>query len=474
MRIAIVGAGLAGCEAAWTLAERYNVGVDLFEMKGTHPNPAQSEPHHFAELVCSNSLKSTSRLNPCSLLKDEMAALGSLLIPTARLHAVPAGETLAVDRVQFSGAITQQIREHRNITIREEEVTALRTLLAAVEYAAIIIATGPLTADPLATDLMAETGAQNGFFYDAIAPILDGSTVDMEVAFWQNRTTRTAAFEGRGDEAEGEGDYLNLPLEKQDYFTFLEALLAAEKTPFRAFEKPQFFNGCQPIEALAESGPRTLAFGPMKPRGITNPRTGRWPYAVVQLRRESLGDSAFNMVGFQTRLTWPEQKRVFRLLPGLQNAEFFRMGSMHRNTYFVAPQILSENLSLRAHPNVWLAGQIMGVEGYVESAAMGVLIGHIVGELKVHGRSLALPPPTTALGALVRFLLHSAPKHFTPMNMHWGLFDELSPENLAAYAPPEALKQRKLDKSTRRSVLSQRTVAAFREWVSASARLETL
>jgi methylenetetrahydrofolate--tRNA-(uracil-5-)-methyltransferase len=474
MKIAIVGAGLAGCEAAWTLAERYNLKVDLYEMKRTDPNPAQSEPHHFAELVCSNSLKSTSRLNPCSLLKDEIAALGSLLIPTARSHAVPAGETLAVDRAQFSGAVTEAIRGHRNITICETEVAALRQLLATGQYNAIILATGPLTSETLAADLITETGAQNGFFYDAIAPILDGSTIDMEVAFWQNRTTRTALFEGRAEESDGEGDYLNLPLEKNDYFTFVEALLAAEKTPFRPFEKPQFFNGCQPIEALAESGPRTLAFGPMKPRGITNPRTGRWPYAVVQLRRESLGDSAFNMVGFQTRLTWPEQRRIFRLLPGLANAEFFRMGSMHRNTYFVAPQILAENLSLRTHPNVWFAGQIMGVEGYVESAAMGVLVGHIVGQREACKRALPLPPPSTALGALVRFLLHSAPKHFTPMNMHWGLFDELTPEQLAAYAPPEALKQRKLDKSTKRSVLSQRTVAAFQEWLSASAQTDTL
>lgn len=476
MKVAVIGAGLAGSEAAWILANTYEVDVLLFEMKSTQPTPAQSEPHHFAELVCSNSLKSKSRLNPAGLLKTEMEALGSIMMNASRQSEVPAGEALAVDRELFSGFITRTLRSHPRITVIEKQVQSFHE---AKEYGvdATIIATGPLTADQFANDLREKTGSDGLYFYDAIAPIIDGETIDYSVAFFANRKTRSARHDpelkniqdGNTEEGQEAGHYLNLPLSKDEYFAFVEALIAGEKVPYHDFEEPRFFNGCQPIEVLAESGPRTLSFGPMKPMGLDDPRTGRRPYAAVQLRREKIGDGSYNMVGFQTRLKWPEQKRIFRMLPGLGQAEFHRMGSMHRNTYLVAPRILNRNdLSLQCDPHTWLAGQISGVEGYVESGAMGVLVGHLVG-CRLREKEFNLPPPDTALGCLVAHLRDADAKHYSPMNIHWGLFSELKEEFLdeqEKYLPElkTARNGKKLEKGLKRSLLATRSEALFKVW----------
>lgn len=476
MKVAVIGAGLAGSEVAWILAENYDIDVLLFEMKTIQPTPAQSEPHHFAELVCSNSLKSKSRLNPAGLLKTEMASLGSLVMRAAQQSEVPAGEALAVDRELFSGYITRALRSHPRITVIERQITSFNQTK---EYAAAatVIATGPLTADALAEDLRIATGSDGLYFYDAIAPIIDGETIDYSVAFFANRKTRTARRDPnlkelqdvKSDMGEETGHYLNIPLNKDEYFAFVEALLVGEKVPFHDFEEPRFFNGCQPIEVLAESGPKTLSFGPMKPMGLDDPRTGRRPYAAVQLRREKIGDGAYNMVGFQTRLKWPEQKRIFRMLPGLAHSEFHRMGSMHRNTYLVSPRILNkDDLSLSCDPTTWLAGQISGVEGYVESSAMGVLTGHLIGR-KLRGLPFELPPRDTSMGCLVAHLRDGDPKHFSPMNIHWGLFSELTSEFLDTQENifPElkdARKHKKLDKGLKRSLLATRSEALFEAW----------
>ena len=505
MKVAVVGAGLAGSDCSWILANGYGCEVTLFEMKSKSPTPAQSEPHHFAELVCSNSLKSTSKLNPAGLLKTEMKALGSLIVPMAETHKVPAGEALAVDREGFSGGITQVLKNHKNIKVVEIVVDSIAAIFESDTFDACVIATGPLTADALANDLRKLTGAESCYFYDAIAPIINGETVDMNIAFKGNRSTRTAAYEKRPggandphkltvatplnpdepqpdstdseDTEELQGDYVNLPLNKEEYFTFVEAVNAGAKVPFHDFEKPQFFNGCQPIEVLAASGPRTLSFGPMKPKGFDDPRTGRMPYALVQLRKEKLGDESFNMVGFQTRLTWTAQKEIFKTLPGLQNAEFFRFGSMHRNTYLVSPAILNKDYSLKADPRVYLAGQIMGVEGYLESAAMGLWIGHVVGR-KISGQKpLTTPPSHCAIGTLARYVIEAEIKKFSPMNVHWGLFEalsdtdledclqDLSTESLAQVNKwVQSGKKRSLEKSVKRHILSNRATLAFNNW----------
>ncbi|MEN9826758.1 MAG: tRNA (uracil-5-)-methyltransferase [Pseudomonadota bacterium] len=483
-KIAVVGAGLAGSEAAWVLANKYEADVLLFEMKAQTPTPAQSEPHHFSELVCSNSLKSKSRLNPAGLLKSEMQALGSLMLVAAQQSEVPAGEALAVDRELFSGFITKTLRNHPRIKVIETQVQSVDEIFG-YGVDRVIIATGPLTANALADDLRIRTDSQGLYFYDAIAPIIDGDTIDHSIAFFANRKTKTAARDAKlkelqagtnangANEGEGEaGHYLNLPLNKEEYFNFVEAIKGGEKVPYHEFEEPRFFNGCQPIEVLADSGPMTLAFGPMKPMGLDDPRTGRRPFAAVQLRREKLGDGSFNMVGFQTRLKWPEQKRIFRMLPGLANAEFHRMGSMHRNTYLNAPRLFNhDDLSLKFNRNVWLAGQISGVEGYVESAATGLLIGHIVGQTTIQKRDFILPPKDTAIGCLVAHLRDSLPEHYCPMNIHWGLFSEITASDLEVsrgkYPELETLKPgKKLDKGLKRSILADRSEKLFKDWCS--------
>ncbi len=479
-KVAVVGAGLAGSEAAWTLANTYQLDVLLFEMKRQTPTPAQSEPHHFAELVCSNSLKSKSRLNPAGLLKSEMKVMGSLTMAAAEQSEVPAGEALAVDRELFSGFITKALQNHPKIKTIDACIQSVDQVFG-YGVDAVVIATGPLTAQELADDLRRKTDSESLYFYDAIAPILDGDSIDHSIAFFANRKTRTAARDahlknlqdGHTEDGEGtveQGHYLNLPLNKDEYFAFVEALLAGEKVPYHDFEEPRFFNGCQPIEVLAESGPMTLAFGPMKPMGLDDPRTGRRPFAAVQLRREKLGDNSFNMVGFQTRLKWPEQKRIFKLLPGLANAEFHRMGSMHRNTYLVAPKLVNrEDLSMKFNPQVWLAGQISGVEGYVESAATGLLIGHIVGHKLARSAAFELPPADTATGCLVAHLRDTEPARYCPMNIHWGLFSALTDQDIAQrkefYAELQTLKPlKKLDKGLKRSLLADRSESLFSVW----------
>ena len=480
-KIAVVGAGLAGSEAAWILAEKYQLDVLLFEMKRQTPTPAQSEPHHFAELVCSNSLKSKSRLNPAGLLKTEMKALGSLTMAAAAQSEVPAGEALAVDRELFSGFITRALQNHPKIKTVE---TCVNSVADVFGYGAdaVIIATGPLTATELADDLRRLTDSESLYFYDAIAPIIDGDSIDHSIAFFANRKTKTAARDaqlkevqnGSGEDSAEQGHYLNIPLGREEYFNFVDAVKQGEKVPFHEFEEPRFFNGCQPIEVLAESGPMTLAFGPMKPIGLDDPRTGRRPFAAVQLRREKLGDNSFNMVGFQTRLKWPEQKRIFKLLPGLANAEFHRMGSMHRNTYLVAPKLIqTHDLSMKFNPNVWLAGQISGVEGYVESAATGLLIGHVVGHKLARSVALELPPVDTAMGCLVAHLRDSDPARYCPMNIHWGLFTALTDGDLSKSETryPELSNpksRKKLDKGLKRSILADRAEILFSHWLQRS------
>lgn len=467
-RVVVIGAGLAGSECAWILAEHYRIPVLLLEMKPSRMTPAQCMPHCFAELVCSNSLKSTSPLNPAGLLKTEISALGSLIVPSALASQVPAGEALAVDREAFSGSVTKSLRNHPLITIEDTLVTNLQSLRDNPENIKIVVATGPLTDGGLDQELAEiaqgletpSSSSQNLYFYDAIAPILDGSTIDHDVAFFANREKKHER--GQSTEDNEIGDYLNIPLSKDEYLAFVEKLVSGPKVPHHNFEEPRYFNGCQPIENLAESGPLTLAHGPMKGRGLTDPKTGRWPFAAVQLRRETVGHGSFNMVGFQTRLTWTAQREIFRTLPGLANVEFHRMGSMHRNTYLCAPALLSPDFSLRKAQDVHICGQIMGVEGYLESAAMGCLLGHILGHQIQYLQNLILPPTTTSLGCLARHVIASDPKNYTPMNIHWGLFDGLG-ENPVRTGQAH---QRKMGKTERRQLLSERATLDFASWLA--------
>ncbi|APJ04267.1 methylenetetrahydrofolate--tRNA-(uracil(54)-C(5))-methyltransferase (FADH(2)-oxidizing) TrmFO [Silvanigrella aquatica] len=480
MKVAVIGAGLAGSECSWILAEKYGLSVTLFEMKSQKTTPAQIYPHLYAELVCSNSLKSKSRLNPAGTLKEEILRLGSLIIPSARLAEVPAGETLAVDRELFSGDITKKLKSHKNIKTIDLIVETVEDVLKFGDFSAVVIATGPLTDDALAQDLRKISQSEQLYFYDAIAPILDGDTIDHNVVFLANRQSKTHAYEKKKaneaaileglpelDQGEEEGDYLNIPLNKEEYFAFVEKVLNGAKVPHKDFEEPRYFNGCQPIEVLAESGPRTLSFGPMKPKGLTDPRTGNRPYAVAQLRKEKLGDTAWNMVGFQTRLTWGAQKEILRSLPGLSNVEFFRMGSMHRNTYLVSPNILNEDFSFKTNEKLYLAGQVMGVEGYLESAAMGVFIAHVIGNKLTKKKTLTMPPANTSLGCLARYCIYGDKKRFTPMNIHWGLFNELTENDIRKFSvnPEQLLKLKKLDKSTKRELMAARSEELFANWI---------
>ncbi len=482
--VGIIGAGLAGSECAWILAEHYGIQVVLYEMKPVAMTPAQCMPNVFAELVCSNSLKSTSELNPAGILKSELENLDSLVMRAAWGAKVPAGEALAVDREIFSGTITSEIRNHPRIRVVAGIVHSLDAIKTADRLDHIIIATGPLTEGGLVDELRALAGSasQDSFyFYDAIAPIIVGSSVDLEIAFFasrENRLERLQSAKRLRDQETHEvstpapetvsGDYLNLPLNRDQYRVFVEQLKAGAKVPHHSFEEPRYFNGCQPIENLAESGPLTLAHGPMKGRGLTDPKTGRWPFAAVQLRKEKLGDDSYNMVGFQTRLTWTAQREIFRTIPGLAQAEFYRMGSLHRNTYLCAPELLGENFAFKSNPGVSLCGQIMGVEGYLESTAMGCLLGHLLGQ-SLRGNRLALPPATTALGCLARHVHDGDPKSYSPMNIHWGLFDPLMPANVLPIESEDHTKGRsqgsKMDKATRRSLMSQRAQSDFGDWM---------
>ena len=447
----VVGAGLAGCEVTLQLAER-GIPVRLFEMKPHQRTPAQVADD-YAELVCSNSFRSASLENAVGVIKEEMRRAGGHLIRLADETKVPAGDALAVDRKIFGARVTERVRRHPNVEVVER---ALEHLPSPEEAEDVVIATGPLTAPALAEAIAAEVGdASKLYFYDAIAPIVAADSIDTTIAYRASRY-------GKGDGA----DYLNCPLDRAQYAAFLEAVIAAEKVVPHAFEEAKYFEGCLPIEVMAERGPETLRFGCMKPVGLDDPRTGRWPYAVVQLRPEDVDHAAYNLVGFQTRMKWGDQLRVFRMIPGLQDAEFLRMGQIHRNTYLDAPAVLDAELRLRSRPNVRFAGQITGVEGYVESIASGLLVGWMVAARRL-GRDFTLPPVTTTLGALHAHTLGTrraleegkAAKHL-PSNIHWGLLPPL--------AEPPAGKKRD-GKRDRKRLYGERALADLDAWLQTAA-----
>ena len=399
--VQVVGGGLAGSECAWQLARR-GVPVVLHEMRPGRGTPAHSTGA-FAELVCSNSLRSDEPEHPAGLLKREMEAFGSLVIAAARVAAVPAGGALAVDRDRFSALITDRLAAHPLVEVRREEVAEVPAGGTAV------LATGPLTSPSLAASLQRLLGEEYLYFYDAIAPIVDAETLDLSRLFWASRY-------GKG----GGEDYLNAPLSRAQYLAFVEALVAAEVLPLRDFERALFFEGCLPVEEMARRGVDTLRYGPMKPVGLTAP-SGNRPYAVVQLRQENLARTHFNLVGFQSRLKWGDQQRVLRTIPGLERAEFVRLGQVHRNTFVCSPVHLDPFYRLKAQPAVRLAGQLTGVEGYLESAATGLAIGLYLAR-EITGAPTQPLPATTALGSLARHLTESDPASFQPANVNWGLF----------------------------------------------------
>lgn len=426
--IVVIGGGLAGSEAAWQAARR-GVRVCLYEMKPRKYSPAHTSPF-LGELVCSNSLRAESLESAVGLLKEEMRCLGSLIMTAAEATRVPAGRSLAVDRAAFAAFITEKLEQEPLITILREEVTELDPKRLTV------VATGPLTSEPLAAALARLTGQEHLHFYDAIAPIVYADSLDRSKIF---RASRYGAGE----------DYLNCPLTEEEYDRFYRALTTAAQVPLRDFEDPRYFEGCLPIEVMAARGYLTLVYGPMKPVGLVDPRTGRQPFAVVQLRAENLEETLYNMVGFQTKLTYPEQKRVFRLIPGLERAEFARLGSIHRNTFIRSPGLLSPYLNFLNYPLIFLAGQISGVEGYVESAAMGLLAGINAARL-ARGQPLVTPPRATAMGALIYHLTNTETKDFQPMNVNFGLF------------PP--LEQR-LPKKARGAAYAARALKALEDWL---------
>jgi methylenetetrahydrofolate--tRNA-(uracil-5-)-methyltransferase len=400
----VVGGGLAGAEAAWQAA-RQGIAVQLFEMR-----PGQSTPAHIgghlAELVCSNSLGSAAFDKAPGLLKAEMRGLGSLILECAAQTAVPAGSSLAVDREAFAALVTERISSQPAITLVRREVTT-------IPDGPCIIASGPLTSPSLAAELARLTGAEYLYFYDALSPIVSSESIDMEIAYRASRYDRGA---------HDEGDYINCPLDKEQYERFHQALVEAEKISLRQFEQEDahFFEGCLPIEEIGRRGPEALRFGPMRPVGLAHPRTGERPYAVVQLRQDNLAGSLFNLVGFQTNLKWPEQKRVLRLIPGLQNAEFMRYGMMHRNTYINSPELLQPTMQYRARADLFFAGQIVGVEGYVGNAGSGLLAGLNAARL-LQGKHPVILPISTMLGALCHYVTHAEARSFQPMKANFGL-----------------------------------------------------
>lgn len=434
-QVTIVGAGLAGCECAWQLAER-GVNVRLIEQKRVRRTPAQQHDF-FAELVCSNSFRGDAIVNAVGLLKEEMRRAGSLIMGKGAEARVPAGGAFAVDREVFGKLVTTALEEHPNIEVVHETVDAIPELDHSV-----VLATGPLTADALAEDLASVIGREYLAYYDAIAPVLVAESINWDIVFKASR------YDKGGDAAYG-----NIPLNEEEYDRFIADVIGAEKVEAREFEEVRYFEGCLPIEVMAERGRLTLAYGPMKPVGLVDPRTGQQPFAVVQLRQEDADATAYNMVGFQTRMKWPEQKRVFRTLPGLENATFERLGSVHRNTFVHSPSVLDEDLQLRAKPGVYLAGQITGVEGYVESAACGLVLGMRLAA-KLKGSHRPLPPPTCALGALLSHVREPVdPKKFQPSNIVWSHFPRL---------PGKKIRKRRL----RREALAKRALEDLATWLA--------
>jgi len=439
----IVGGGLAGSEAAWQLAERGH-DVVVHEMRPVRGTEAH-KTDRLGELVCSNTFKSTETSNAHGLLKAEMRLLGCMILECAEAARVPGGSALAVDREVFSAAVQDRVTSHPRITVERGEVTELPS--------PGIIATGPLTSSALAESIRARLGVESLAFYDAIAPIVSHDSIDYDVVFRASRYGKETMPGLSTGEGESDGAYLNCPMSREQYEAFIDAITAADQATAHEFDAVPYFEGCMPAEEMARRGRETLRFGPMKPVGLVDPRTGREAYAVVQIRMEDRAGQMWNLVGFQTRLRYPEQQRVFRMIPGLENAEFLRFGSIHRNSYLNAPAALLAHLALRDDPRVLFAGQLTGVEGYTESTATGLLAGLNLSRL-LAGEEPVLPPPTTMLGALYRYMREADPRHFQPMNANFGLVDELG--------------QRMKDKRVKKERLAERALAVMTEWGDAN------
>lgn len=455
LKIHIVGSGLAGSEAAWFLANAAlnnpaasHLEIHLHEMRPLMMTEAH-KTDRCAELVCSNSFKTTNPLSAPGMMKAEMAALGSLALQGSEVARVPAGEALAVDRDVFAEFMTKKIHAHPKITRHAGEITK------PFDDGITLLATGPLTSENLAnwllkaTEKTAPEGSEGKdlYFYDAIAPIVDAASIDRDRVFLANR------YDKGGEEA-----YLNCPLTEEEYNAFLDALIAGEKVPPKNFEKEILFQGCQPIESIAATGRDTLRFGPMKPVGLTDPKTGKRPYACVQLRAENASKTAYNLVGFQTKLKYGEQARIFKMIPALANAEFLRLGSIHRNTYVCGPRVLRADLSLRGNPKVYLAGQITGVEGYLESAACGLMAAKFILD-RVLGRPMDVPPPNTAIGALLRYVTGSDPETYQPINACFAIYDP------AFYEGSQGLRKDDL-----RKLMAEQSYENFKKWLNPAAQ----
>ena len=435
----MIGGGLAGSEAAWQLASRHH-RVRLVEMRPVRPTPAH-KTDRLAELVCSNTFKSTELSSAHGLLKAEMRELGSMILECADSARVPAGSALGVDRDVFSAAVTERVTSHPLIEVVREEATAIA--------APCIVATGPLTSDALASVMRARLGADSLAFYDSIAPIVSFESIDLGVAFRASRYGKETMESG----ADEDGAYLNCPMTREEYEQFIDALTVADQFHGHEFDDVPYFEACMPVEEMAKRGRESLRFGPLKPVGLHDPRTNDRPYAVVQLRQEDRAGRMWNIVGFQTRLRIPEQQRVFRSIPGLANAEFLRFGSIHRNSYLNAPAALTPHLSARDDDHVLFAGQITGVEGYTESSATGLLAGLNMARM-LEGGAAVVPPPTTMLGALYRYMREADPAHFQPMNANFGLVDDL----------PMKIR----DKKKKREMIAERALSELRAWIAAT------
>ncbi|MEJ8302530.1 FADH(2)-oxidizing methylenetetrahydrofolate--tRNA-(uracil(54)-C(5))-methyltransferase TrmFO [Saccharibacillus sacchari] len=424
-RVTVIGAGLAGSEAAWQIASR-GVPVTLYEMRPKVKTPAH-HTSYFAELVCSNSLRANGFTGAVGVLKEEMRRLDSLVIGKADASAVPAGGALAVDRDLFSGGITQALKEHPLVDVREEEVTEIP------EDGITVIATGPLTSPALSAQIKSFMGEEYFYFYDAAAPIIEKDSIDMDKVYLASRYDK------------GEAAYLNCPMTEEEFDRFYEALIAAEKAELKEFEKEIYFEGCMPIEVMMQRGRQTALFGPMKPVGLPDPRTGKIPFAVVQLRQDNAAGTLYNLVGFQTHLKWGEQKRVFQMIPGLENVDIVRYGVMHRNTFINSPRLLEPTYQCKARPNLFFAGQMTGVEGYVESAASGLIAG-INAAHQALGREQIIFPEETTLGGMARYITEADPDHFQPMNANFGLLPKPEKKIRNKKEKNEALAMRALDK----------------------------
>lgn len=421
--VTVVGAGLAGSEAAWQIAAQ-GVPVKLYEMRPVRKTPA----HHtdrFAELVCSNSLRANGLTNAVGVLKEEMRLMGSLILSAADRHAVPAGGALAVDREGFSGEVTSRLREHPLVTVVNEELSNIP------QDGIVVIATGPLTSPELSAQIKELFGEEYFYFYDAAAPIVEKDSIDMDKVFLASRYDK------------GEAAYLNCPMTEEQFDAFYEALTTAETAEIKDFEKEMYFEGCMPIEVMASRGKQTVLFGPMKPVGLVDPRTGKLPHAVIQLRQDNAAGTLFNLVGFQTHLKWGEQKRVFSLIPGLENAEFVRYGVMHRNTFINSPKLLKPTYQYRERETLFFAGQMTGVEGYVESAASGMIAGLNAGRLARGLEPVTLPEYTT-LGSMAHYITTADFRHFQPMNANFGLFPPLGRKVKSKKEKNEAIAERAL------------------------------